>query len=137
MKLRIVTPLDIAVDEDGATGVRAEDATGAFGILSGHAEFLTRLVITVVRWTALDGRRRYCAVRGGVLSIDGGDVVSIATREAVVGDDLASLEQTVLARFRDDMESDRAAHLVDTRLQLNAIRRIVERLQPRRTGSLG
>ena len=130
MKLRIVTPLDVVVDQGGVTAVRAEDATGSFGILSGHADFLTSLAITVVRWTGGDGRRRYCAVRGGVLSIAAGHDISVATREAVAGDDLATLDQTVLARFRADLETERAEKFESTRLQLSAIRQIVSHLRP-------
>jgi F-type H+-transporting ATPase subunit epsilon len=44
MRLRIVTPLSIVVDED-ASALRAEDASGSFGILQGHAPFLTALTI--------------------------------------------------------------------------------------------
>jgi F-type H+-transporting ATPase subunit epsilon len=130
MRLRIVTPLDVVVDQDGVTAVRAEDASGGFGILSGHADFLTSLAVGVVRWTGADGRRGFCAVRRGVLSVAGGRDVSVATREAVAGDDLATLDRTVLARFRDDMEAERAETFESTRLQLSAIRQIVSHLRP-------
>ncbi len=69
MKLKIVTPLAVAVAEDGVTALRAEDARGSFGILPGHADFLTRLVISVVSWSRADGTRHYCAVRQGMLSV--------------------------------------------------------------------
>lgn len=130
MKLRIVTPLDVVVDQDGVTSVRAEDATGSFGILSGHADFLTSLAITVVRWTGGDAVRRYCAVRRGVLTVAAGHDVSIATREAIVGDDLATLDQAVLAQFHADIEAEREEHFESTRLQLSAIRQIVSHLRP-------
>jgi len=50
MRLRIITPLFVVVDEDGVLALRAEDATGSFGILPRHADFLTRLAISVVSW---------------------------------------------------------------------------------------
>ena len=43
MRLRIVTPLAVVVDEDDILAVRAEDSSGSFGILPGHADFLTSL----------------------------------------------------------------------------------------------
>ena len=107
MKLRITTPLEVVVDEDGVQALRAEDSSGGFGILAGHADFLTSLAISVVRWKTKDETRRYCAVRRGVLSVDGGQDISIATRDAVLGDDLATLAETVLARFRADIETER------------------------------
>ncbi|MGO9756764.1 MAG: F0F1 ATP synthase subunit epsilon, partial [Roseiarcus sp.] len=72
MKLRIATPLDVVVDEDGVTALRAEDSSGNFGILTGHADFLTNLTISIVSWRNASDGRRYCAVRRGVLSVEGG-----------------------------------------------------------------
>jgi F-type H+-transporting ATPase subunit epsilon len=129
MKLRITTPLEVVLDQDGVTALRAEDASGGFGVLPRHADFLTSLTISVVSWRTQGDARHYCAVRRGVLSVDGGDVVSIATREAVLGDDLATLRETVLARFHADLETERSERVNSTRLELNAIRQIVSRLR--------
>ncbi len=130
MRLRIITPLSVVVDEDEVLALRAEDATGSFGILARHADFLTSLAISVVHWERADGTRHYCAVRRGVLSVIGGQDVSIATREAVPGDDLVTLDRTVLNRFRADIEMERTEHVESTRLQLNAIRQIMRHLRP-------
>ena len=117
--------------------VRAEDASGSFGILPRHADFLTSLVISVVSWQSGDGTRRYCAVRHGVLSVAGGHDVAVATREAVPGDDLVTLDRTVLARFRADIETEQTEHVESTRLQLNAIRQIMSHLRPDGHSRLG
>jgi F-type H+-transporting ATPase subunit epsilon len=129
MRLRIVTPLDVVVDEETVTAVRAEDATGSFGILAGHADFLTSLAISVVSWIRADGTRRYCAVRRGMLSVAQGKDVAVATREAIPGDDLPTLDKIVLTRFRADIEQERSERFESVQLQLNAIRRIVSQLQ--------
>jgi len=130
MRLRITTPLSEVIDEDGVLTLRADDASGSFGILPGHADFLTSLAISVVNWKSSDGTRHYCAVRGGVLSVTAGRDIAIATREAVAGDDLATLDETVLGRFRADIETERVERVESTRLQLNAIRQIVGHLRP-------
>ncbi|MCF7701446.1 F0F1 ATP synthase subunit epsilon [Loktanella sp. M215] len=124
MNLRIVTPLTVVVTT-GIDRMTAEDASGSFGILPGHAPFLTALAISVVSWTTA-GVTLFCAVRGGVLSVDGD--VAIATPEAVPGDDLATLDAAVLARFRADADAERVDRSAATALQLNAIRRMVSRL---------
>jgi F-type H+-transporting ATPase subunit epsilon len=129
MKLRIVTPLSVVVDEDRVLAMRAEDASGSFGILQGHADFLTSLAISVVSWKSKDAVAHYCAVRRGVLSVTNGRNIVIATREAVTGDDLATLDKIVLARFEADQESERSSYIGGVALQLNAIRQIVGRLQ--------
>lgn len=130
MKLRIFTPLSVVVDEAGVLALRAEDASGSFGILPRHADFLTSLVISVVSWKRGDGARAYCAVRRGVLTVTGGGDIAIATREAVAGSDLVTLDKTVLSQFRADLETERTEHVESTRLQLNAIRQIIGRLRP-------
>jgi F-type H+-transporting ATPase subunit epsilon len=127
MRLRIITPLTVVVDED-AQAIRAEDDSGSFGILRGHADFLTSLAISVVGWQRSDGTRRYCAVRRGMLSISDGVQVAVATREAIAGDDLATLDSTVLQRFRTDIERERSTRFESNQLQLDAIRRIVSQL---------
>jgi F-type H+-transporting ATPase subunit epsilon len=130
MRLRIVTPFLIVVDDDRVRALRAEDASGGFGVLPGHADFLTSLSISVVSWTSAGGAHRYCAVRRGVLSVTGGRDIAIATREAIPGDDFATLDETVLERFRAESESERQEHVETTRLQLVAIRQIMRRLRP-------
>lgn len=128
MSLHIVTPLAIILNEP-AISLRAVDDSGSFGILPGHADFLTRLTISVVTWTAPDGVAHFCAVRGGALTVRGGKV-AIATREAVIGDDLQTLDRAVLARFRRDLDEERVEHIETTRLQLDVMRQMVARLQP-------
>jgi F-type H+-transporting ATPase subunit epsilon len=83
-----------------------------------------------VRWTGTDGARRYCAVRRGLLSVTAGREIAIATREAIPGDDIATLDETVLSRFRADIDLERTQRVESTRLQLNAIRQIVSHLRP-------
>ena len=130
MRLRITTPLSVVVDEEGLLALRADDVTGSFGILPGHADFLTSLAICVVNWKRSDGTRHYCAVRRGVLSVSAGVDIAVATREAVAGDDLATLDVTVLERFHADIETERVERVESTRLQLNAIRQMVGHLRP-------
>ena len=58
-----------------------------------------------------------------MLTVTGGREVAITTREAVPGDDLATLDQAILDQFRADDEAERADRIDSTRLQLRAIRR--------------
>ena len=129
MNLRVTTPLAVVIDEADVRSIRAEDASGSFGILPGHADFLTRLAISVLTWERHDGTRTYCAVRRGVLTVTAGQQVAVATREAVPGDDLATLDSVVLRGFRADIETERTEHVEATRLQLHAIRQIMNHLR--------
>lgn len=130
LQLTVTTPLAVAVDVPDAVSVRAEDATGGFGIQPGHADFLTVLAPSVLRWRTDEGSWRFCALRGGVLHVSGGTKVAIACREAVPGDDLETLE----AKVREDAEALRDAARRTrgelTRLHTLAIRRLMRQLGP-------
>ena len=129
MKLTVTTPLAIVVEADGVAHLRAEDETGAFGILAGHADFLTALAVSVASWRDDRGAEHHVAVRGGMLEVRGGDTIAIATPEAVPGDDLRHLESEVLARFRRQLAEEQAARTDAQRLYLAAIRQIVRFLR--------
>jgi F-type H+-transporting ATPase subunit epsilon len=130
MKLVVTTPTEIAVDEEPVRGVRAEDSSGSFGIESRHADFLTTLAICVVRWHDDRNVEHYVAVRGGVLRVRDGNVVEIATREAVVSDDLAHLRGQVLLAMTKNLEAEQSARAGALRLEHAAIRRLYRYLRP-------
>jgi F-type H+-transporting ATPase subunit epsilon len=130
MRLVVTTPTAIALDESSVRHVRAEDASGAFGIETGHADFLTTLSICVVRWRNGGGVEHYVAVRGGVLRVREGKVVEIATREAVVDDDLGHLRGEVLATMAEGIEAERSARSGLLSLEQAAIRQIYSYLRP-------
>ncbi|MFT4935510.1 MAG: F-type H+-transporting ATPase subunit epsilon [Pseudoalteromonas distincta] len=129
MKLLITSPSKVTVDHDDIAAIRAEDASGEFGLLPHHADFMTALSISVLSWRHLDGRQGYCAVRGGLLTVNRGEV-AVATREAIVGDDLAALEAIVGDRLRAEAEQDRQARAHSEHLRIQAIRQIVGYLRP-------
>ena len=129
MKLTVTTPLAIVVEADGVAHLRAEDETGAFGILPGHADFLTALSVSVASWRNERGVEHHVAVRGGMLEVRGGQTVAIATPEAVPGDDLHRLETEVLARFHSQLAEEQSARSDAQRLYLAALRQIVRFLR--------
>lgn len=135
MRLLITDPLSMVVDAPDVAAVRAEDESGSFGILPGHADFLTTLLLSVVTWRERTGAVRHCAVRRGVLTVSGGAEVLVATREAHLGDDLDELENVVLAGYRALVDAERGASTASARLRMQAIRRIVGLLRAGRAGA--
>ncbi|MCW2249119.1 F-type H+-transporting ATPase subunit epsilon [Azospirillum fermentarium] len=135
MKLTVTTPTAIAVRRDGITHLRAEDPSGAFGILPGHADFLTALTVSVLAWRDGAGREEFCAVRGGVLTVSAGDTIAVATAEAVPGGDLAHLETEVLARFRRTESDEAGARTGAQRLHWTAVRHMLGYLRAGRPPS--
>jgi F-type H+-transporting ATPase subunit epsilon len=130
MKLTVSTPLAIVVDGEEIAQLRAEDATGSFGLLPRHADFLTVLTACVLSWRRPDGSERYLAVRGGMLEVQGGQSITVATREAIAGEDLEDLQSRVLAQFREQAEQERTARTDAQKLYVAAIRQICRLLHP-------
>ncbi|MBU2963206.1 F0F1 ATP synthase subunit epsilon [Citreicella sp. C3M06] len=126
--LTVTTPLAVAVCETDVTSIRAEDRSGGFGLLPGHADFLTILGASVLRWRKSSGPWEYCALRGGVLQMHGGTTVDVACREAVRGHDLASLEALVWQTIDDEIDAARQARSEQTRLHATAIRSLIRQL---------
>jgi F-type H+-transporting ATPase subunit epsilon len=130
MKLIVTTPTAIVVNTDDVRYVRAEDRTGAFGIQPGHADFLTALAISVLIWRDATGAEHYAAVRGGPLRVRGGSSVEVATREAVLGDNLKNLREVVLAGMTSNAESEKAARVSALGMQQAVIQQIYRYLRP-------
>jgi F-type H+-transporting ATPase subunit epsilon len=130
LHLRITTPEKILVDAADVASVRADDRSGCFGILPGHADLLTVLVPCVVRWRTADGVARFCAVHGGVFSVSGGAKVARACREGVVDQSLDELQSKVREVRAQQTELDRKARAEQVRLHALAIRQLVRYLRP-------
>lgn len=128
LTLIISTPLDVVLRAENVWSVRAEDASGGFGIMPGHVPLLTVLDACVVRWRRRKGKWSYCSLRGGVLTTQDGNELRIACREAVLGDDLLALQAAVDAHLAAKTEEMRAARLQQTRMHAQAIRQIMRLL---------
>jgi F-type H+-transporting ATPase subunit epsilon len=130
MRLMITTPMAVVADISDVVHVRAEDETGSFGVLEHHDEFLTVLAVSVISWRQASGRQGHCAVRGGVLSVSGGDQVAVATRQAVMGDDLSQLADKVVAELRRNAEQEEAAWTHSARLRVRVLRELSRSAAP-------
>jgi F-type H+-transporting ATPase subunit epsilon len=128
--LTIATPARVLLDDQQVVALRAEDETGSFGILAGHAAFLTVLAPSVLRWHQADGVERFCAVKEGVLRVSGGHDVAIACREGMLGDSLEVLEEQVRAARAAQVDVVRRARVEETRLHTRAVRQLLRYLRP-------
>ncbi|MCT2398444.1 F0F1 ATP synthase subunit epsilon [Novosphingobium mangrovi (ex Huang et al. 2023)] len=124
LHLSIATPETALVDVK-ARMVRAMDESGSFGILPGHADFLTVLPSSLVRWRDEEDALHYCAVRSGVLTVSGGKTVAIACREAMLGDKLDVLEAEIVAARQQEEEEERCARVEQAQMHARAVRQLM------------
>jgi F-type H+-transporting ATPase subunit epsilon len=129
VRLTIATPAAVLVDVDGVRSVRAEDESGAFGVLPGHADLVTALPPSVLRWTRDGEPMRYCALGGGVLTISGGNRVAVACRRGVLGDDLDRLEAAVASEHAAERDASRRAKVEQTQPHARALRQLMRYLR--------
>ncbi len=134
LHLTVTTPMTVLVDEPAVLSVRAEDASGSFGILPGHTDFMTVLPASVLRWRTASGALRFCALRSGLLTVEGGQTVAIACREGILGDVLEALASEVAAMSAAQADEDRRERVEQMRLHANAVRHLMQYLRPGRPG---
>ena len=130
LHLIIATPAKLLIDVEDVRSLRAEDDSGGFGVLPGHADLLTVLPPSVVRWTAEGGSMTYCALSGGVLTVAGGNDVSIACRRGAIGGDLSALRAEIEAMRSAELDADRRARVEQMRLHARALRQLMRYLKP-------
>lgn len=135
LSLTITTPMEVLVDHAQVRSVRAEDASGSFGLLPGHADFLTVLPASVLRWKEPDGTARFCAVGPGLLTVLGGTEVNVSCRKAILGADLEALEGEVEGLRHAETDADRRARVEQLRLHANAVRQMMRLLRPEQSGA--
>jgi F-type H+-transporting ATPase subunit epsilon len=121
----------VLVDAQGVRSVRAEDATGGFGLWPGHEDLLAVLSVGLLSWRDAQDAWHWCALRGGVLTLQRGVELQIASREAVLGDDPEQLEGTVLELLRQRQQTEDDARRESHQIEVQLLRQ----LQPGRTGT--
>ena len=129
LRLQISTPQQVLLDLDDVVSFRGEDASGCFGLLAGHEDFLTVLQPTVLRWRRSSGEQGFCAVQGGVLSLRR-QVLRVACRDGLVDSRLETLEAGVHRAQQTQIESGRQARVEHVRLHTQAVRQLVRYLRP-------
>ena len=136
LHLTISTP-DATVVDVAAQSVRAEDDSGSFGVLPGHADLLTVLSPSVVRWRDEANTPHFCAVRGGILVVSGGNRVAIACRKALLGDRLEELEADIHTAREAEADAEKRARVAQAQLHARAVRQLMRYLAPGEADRLG
>lgn len=103
--LRIVTPS--RVFEREIVHARLRDASGFFGVMRGHADFLTVLLPSLCYYRDARGRERFLAVDEGIFTVEGGRAV-LTSREVFESDEPEQLAEIVESTFLQRREAETA-----------------------------
>jgi F-type H+-transporting ATPase subunit epsilon len=103
--LRIVTPSRIFERE--VVHIRLRDESGFFGVMKGHADFLTVLVPSLCYFRDAHGKELFLAVDEGIFSVNGGQAV-LSSREVFESEDAEKLVDIVESTFLQRREAETA-----------------------------
>jgi F-type H+-transporting ATPase subunit epsilon len=78
----------------GVTSFVGEDASGSFGILTGHARFMTSLTIGLARFRVGEDSWKYLALPGAVLYFHD-DLLTLSTHRFLLDDDYMRISQAL------------------------------------------
>lgn len=124
MKLAVQTPVERLLECEVAKVV-AEGLNGSFCLRPRHVDMVAPLVPGLLYYETADGVGRYLALDRGIL-IKREGLVSIAVRNAVIGEDLVNLLEVVQTRFRALDEQERVVRSAVARLESDFLRRFME-----------
>ena len=105
MNLKILIPTEVLVDRE-VTKVIAEAENGHFCLLPHHIDFVAALVPGILSYTTATKTEIFVAVDEGIL-VKCAQEVLVSTRNAIEGNNLATLKQTVAEQFQILDEKER------------------------------
>jgi F-type H+-transporting ATPase subunit epsilon len=124
MRLKLLLPSHILIDES-VQKIIAEGLDGSFCLEPRHVDFVSALKPGLLQFIAKDGQEVFVAMDEGIL-VKCADEVMVSAYNAVRGDDLATLKDTVEHRFRQLDESERIARSALARLEAGVVRRFIQ-----------
>lgn len=124
MRLKLCLPTR-TVRQEKVDKIVAEAANGSFAILPRHIDFVAALVPGLLEVTLDDGQEIFFGIDEGIL-VKRSREVMISVRNAVKGDDLATLRRTVEQEFLELNERERTARAALARLEAGVARRFIQ-----------
>lgn len=123
MKLTVLLPTKVLLEET-VEKVAAEAENGAFVLLPNHIDFVAAIVPGILSFEFRQGER-FVAVDEGVL-VKCGDEVLVSVRQAILGENLDGLQQTVEEEYHRLDDKEKQARTAEARLEAGFIRGFIE-----------
>ncbi len=126
LRLAVLLPFRVLVDEPRVTRLVAETESGSFGFLPNRLDCVAALTPGILTYETADAGEAFVAVDEGTLVKAGRDV-RVAVRRAQVGTDLDALRAAVEADFTQQTEREHETREVMAGLEAGFLRQM-ERL---------
>ena len=124
MRFSLLLPESVLLEAD-AVKIVAEATNGSFALLPRHIDWVAPIVPGLILVTDVHGKETIIGVDEGTL-VKCGQEVMLATRRAVVGDDLSVMRHTIETRFLSLDEREVSARTALARLEAGIDRRFIE-----------
>jgi F-type H+-transporting ATPase subunit epsilon len=108
-----------------ATSFVGEDASGSFGLLPGHARFMTVLAFGLARFRRGSGSWEFLALPGGLVYFTGNQLW-LNTRRYLRGQDSARIHAALEQQFAAEENELRAVKQSLQRLEQEMLKRLLE-----------
>jgi F-type H+-transporting ATPase subunit epsilon len=122
MRLRVLLPYQVLLDQAGVSSMVAETRAGSLGLLPQRLDCVAALEAGILSYTTAAEGEVYMAVDEGILVKTGLDVM-VSVRNAQSGADLGKLEAAVRDQFLNLDERERKVRTVLAKLESGFIRR--------------
>ena len=124
MKLKILIPTVVLIDRE-VTKVIAEAENGHFCLLPHHIDFVTALVSGILSFTTEAEEEIFVAVDEGILVKCEREVL-VSTRNAIKGNNLETLKQTVAEQFQILDETEKLTRSALAQFEASMMRHLKE-----------
>ena len=120
MNLKVLLPFSVFAEVKNVSRIVAETGTGSYGFLPQRLDCIAALVPGIFIYETENGREHYLAIDEGVL-VKAGIQVMVSVRNAIAGDDLGKLHESVEKDFKVVDETERNVRLVAAKLESGLI----------------
>ncbi len=122
MRLKVLLPFRVLLDEPDVSRIIAETQSGSFGLLPHRRDCVAALVPGILTYQSAAHGEVFVAVDAGVLVKTGANV-TVSVRRAVAGPDLAQLREAVRGEFLALDDQERGAREAASKLESGFVSR--------------
>ena len=122
MRLKVLLPFAVFVDEADVSRIVGETAEGSFGLLPHRLDCVAALAPGILLYETAARHEVFLAVDEGVLVKTGADVL-VSVRRALRGTDLGQLRDAVVQQFEKQDAQERDMRSAMARLESGFLRR--------------